>query len=90
MHSANIILDFSMNKNADRIMDEPVDHISLTTKVRVVLIDFGESKSIHSQHLETSIRGNIMIQAPEASKGRASVKGDVWSLGVLGVILLTQ
>ena len=84
----NVLLDFSMNENAEKIILEPDEHITFETRLRVVLIDFSESKNLLSHHVLTEMWGNSQMRPPESENNKASPKGDVWSLGVLTLILL--
>ena len=57
---------------------------------RIVLIDFGQAvQDVHRTLGQTIVTGTIGYQAPEQISGNATVKSDVYSLGVVAVELLT-
>ena len=57
---------------------------------RIVLIDFGQAvQDVHRTLGQTMVTGTIGYQAPEQISGNATVKSDVYSVGVVAVELLT-
>ncbi len=57
---------------------------------RIVLIDFGQAvQDVHRTLGQTMLTGTIGYQAPEQISGNATVKSDVYSVGVVAVELLT-
>ena len=57
---------------------------------RIVLIDFGQAvQDVHRTLGQTMVTGTIGYQAPEQISGNATVKSDVFSVGVVVVDLLT-
>lgn len=50
-----------MNPNCKDIISDPDDYITQETKLRVVFLDFSESKNLHSLKAMTKERGLPLI-----------------------------
>jgi calcium-dependent protein kinase len=71
------------------IKPENILFSSIDDDKTVKLIDFGLSKIFNPHEAMASIVGTVFYMAPEVLKGSYNEKCDVWSAGVLLVLMLT-